>query len=106
VDLTFIRKDPLSNPGGSPTVYTTDERTLIVQGWKLTDEQARTRMAIPSHEDAVEIPVRMAPIVVEALLELLQQAVGQDTVKRGKENRDTEVPGTSPAGRAASGVAA
>src|SRR5258708_39152134 len=68
VDLTFIRKDPLSSPGGSPTVYTTDERTLIVQGWRLTDEKARTRMAIPSHEDAGEIPVRMVPIILEALL--------------------------------------
>lgn len=105
MDLTFIRKDPLSSPGGSPTVYTTDERTLIVQGWKLTDEKARTRMAIPSHEDAVEIPVRMIPIVVEALLELLQQAAGQDTIKREKENRDTEVPDISPAGVAASWAA-
>jgi hypothetical protein len=106
VDLTFIRKDPLSSPGGSPTVYTTDERTLIVQGWKLTDEKARTQMAIPSHEDAVEIPVRMVPIVVEALLELLQQAVGQDTIKREGENRDTGVPDISPAGSAGSGSAA
>jgi hypothetical protein len=106
VDLTFIRKDPLSSPGGSPTVYATDERTLIVQGWRLTDEKARTRMAIPSHEDAVEIPVRMVPIVVEALLELLQQAAGKDTIKREKENRDTGVPGISPAGIAAAGVAA
>jgi hypothetical protein len=106
VDLTFIRKDPLSNPGGSPTVYATGERTLIVQGWKLTDEKARTQMAIPSHEDAVEIPVRMVPIVVEALLELLQQAAGQDTIKREKENRDPGVPGISPTGIVASGVAA
>jgi hypothetical protein len=106
VDLTFIRKDPLSNPGGSPTVYTTGERTLIVQGWKLTDEKARTQMAIPSHEDAVEIPVRMVPIVVEALLELFQQAAGQDTIKREKENRDTGVPGTTPTGIVATGVAA
>jgi hypothetical protein len=108
VDLTFIRKDPLSNPGGSPTLYTTGERTLIVQGWKLTDEKARTQMAIPSHEDAVEIPVRMVPIVVEALLELFQQAAGQDTIKREneKENRDTGVPGTTPTGIVATGVAA
>ena len=106
MDLTFIRKDPLSSPGGSPTVYTTDERTLIVQGWKLTDETARARMAIPSHEDAVEIPVRMIPIVVEALLELLQQAAGQDTIKREKENRDTGVPDISPAGIAVSWTAA
>ena len=106
MDLTFIRKDPLSNPGGSPTVYTTDERTLIVQGWKLTDEKSRTTMAIPSHEDAVEIPVRMVPIVVEALLELFQQAAGNDTIKREEENRGIGVPGISPAGIAAPGVAA
>jgi hypothetical protein len=106
VDLRFIRKDPLSSPGGSPTVYTTDERTLIVQGWRLTDDKARTTMAIPSHEDAVEIPVRMVPVVVEALLELFQQAAGQDTIKREGDNRDAEVGGISPVDAAAAMVAA
>ena len=63
-------------------MYTTGERTLIVQGWKLTDEKARPRWRSRPDEDAVEFPVRMVPIVVEALLELFEQAAGQDTIKR------------------------
>ncbi len=30
--LTFIGKDPDSNPAGSPTLYRTDRATWIVQG--------------------------------------------------------------------------
>ena len=30
--LTFIGKDPDSNPTGSPTVYRTDRETWVVQG--------------------------------------------------------------------------
>ncbi|HTU72375.1 MAG TPA: hypothetical protein VMG38_02550 [Trebonia sp.] len=94
--LTFIKKDPRSSLGHSPTVYTTDDRTLIVQGWRLTDEKARAEMQIPAGEDAVEIPVRMVPFVVQALLTIYEQAAGADTIDRLKEQRDPEVPGISP----------
>jgi hypothetical protein len=57
--LTFIAKDPESNPTGSPTLYRTDRETWVVQGWELTDREALARMAIPSGESAVEIPDRM-----------------------------------------------
>jgi hypothetical protein len=93
--LTFIGKDPRSNPTGSPTVYTTGDGTLIVQGWELTDEEARTEMRIPRGEDAVEIPVRMVPFIVQAFLNVYEQAAGDDAFKRIKEKRDPEVPGSA-----------
>jgi hypothetical protein len=57
--LTFIGKDPESNPTGSPTVYRTDRGTWVVQGWGLTDLDALAQMDIPAGENAVEIPDRM-----------------------------------------------
>jgi len=38
--LTFVGKDPDSNPTGSPTVYRTDRESWIVQGWTVTDPEA------------------------------------------------------------------
>jgi hypothetical protein len=57
--LTFVGKDPDSNPTGSPTVYRTDRGTWVVQGWKVTDLGALAQMSIPDGEAAVEIPDRM-----------------------------------------------
>ena len=57
--LTFIGKDPDSNPTGSPTVYRTDRETWVVQGWNITDPEALSQMNIPAGETAVEIPDRM-----------------------------------------------
>ncbi len=57
--LTFIAKDPESNPTGSPTLYRTDRGTWVVQGWDLTDPGALAQMDIPAGESAVEIPDRM-----------------------------------------------
>ena len=57
--LTFIGKDPDSNPTGSPTVYRTDRGTWVVQGWTVTDPGALAQMNIPDGEAAVEIPDRM-----------------------------------------------
>ena len=57
--LTFIGKDPESNPTGSPTVYRTDRGTWVVQGWVVDDPEALARMDIPAGEGAVEIPDRM-----------------------------------------------
>ncbi len=104
--LTFIGKDKRSNLGNSPTVYTTDERTLIVQGWVLTDEKARAEMKLPAGEDAVEIPVRMVPFIVEALLKVYEQALGDDTFNRLEGQRDLEVFDISPVGQAAVHIAA
>ncbi|GAA1673359.1 hypothetical protein [Fodinicola feengrottensis] len=57
--LTFVGKDPNSNPSGSPTVYKTDRDTWVVQGWVITDPEALAEMGIPEGESAVEIPDRM-----------------------------------------------
>ena len=57
--LTFVGKDPDSNPTGSPTVYRTDRNTWVVQGWTVTDPQAISQMDIPEGETAVEIPDRI-----------------------------------------------
>ncbi len=57
--LTFIGKDPDSNPTGSPTVYRTDRETWIVQGWIVTDSEALDQLAIPDGETCVEIPDRL-----------------------------------------------
>jgi hypothetical protein len=99
--LTFIKKDPRSSLGNSPTVYTTDDRTLIIQGWVLTDERSRAEMKIPAGEDAVEVPVRMVPFIVAALLKVYEQAAGEDTIDRLKEKRDQELSGISPVGASA-----
>jgi hypothetical protein len=56
VQLTFIGKDPDSNPTGSPTIYRTDRGTWVVQGWVVTDRTALTQMDIPEGENCVEIP--------------------------------------------------
>lgn len=57
--LTFIGKDPDSNPTGSPTVFRTDRKSWVVQGWEVTDPDALAQMDIPAGETAVEIPDRM-----------------------------------------------
>jgi hypothetical protein len=59
--LTFVGKDPASNPAGSPTVYRTDRGSWVVQGWVVTDADALASMNIPVGETAVEIPDRLLP---------------------------------------------
>ena len=88
--LTFIGKDPLSNPTGSPTVYVTDEATLIMQGWVIAEGEAREGMKIPAGEDAVEIPIRMLPDILRGFLQIAGPAIGGDTISRSKEKREQE----------------
>ncbi len=59
MQLTFIGKDPESNPTGSPTVYRTDRASWVVQGWVVMDSEALAQMDIPDGETCVEIPDRM-----------------------------------------------
>lgn len=59
--LTFVGKDPDSNPTGSPTVYRTDRGSWVVQGWVVRDSEALAQMNIPDGEACVEIPDRMVP---------------------------------------------
>ncbi len=53
--LTWLGKD--TKDGNSPTLYATDRGTLVIQGWKITDAEARAALrGMPGHEDAVEVP--------------------------------------------------
>jgi hypothetical protein len=48
-----------SGKTGSPSVFGTDRGTFLVQGIKVTDEEALEavrRRGLPDHEDVVEIP--------------------------------------------------
>jgi hypothetical protein len=57
--LTFVGKDPESNPTGSPTLYRTDRQSWVVQGWAVSDPDTLAQMSIPPGESCVEIPDRM-----------------------------------------------
>lgn len=59
--LTFVAKDPASEPSGSPTLYRTDRQSWIVQGWAVTDPTALAALALPEGETCVEIPDRLIP---------------------------------------------
>lgn len=59
--LTFIAKDPGSNPTGSPTLYRTDRGSWVVQGWDVADPETLAQMNIPAGESCVEIPDRLVP---------------------------------------------
>ncbi|MGH3767721.1 MAG: hypothetical protein ACRDTX_21680 [Pseudonocardiaceae bacterium] len=61
MELTFVAKDPGSEPEGSPTLYRTDRQSWVVQGWVVTDPDALTAMDIPKGETCVEIPDRLIP---------------------------------------------
>jgi hypothetical protein len=50
VRLTFVAKDPESNPTGSPTLYRTDRGTWVIQGWLVTDLAALAELAVPHRE--------------------------------------------------------
>jgi hypothetical protein len=61
VELTFVAKDPGSEPSGSPSLYRTDRQSWVVQGWVVTEPDALAAMNIPEGETCVEIPDRLIP---------------------------------------------
>jgi hypothetical protein len=63
--IKFVAKDPDSVPNQSPTLYRTDRRSWLVQGWVVTDPAALAEMAIPEGETVVEIPDRLVPFFQE-----------------------------------------
>ncbi|MFJ5974001.1 hypothetical protein [Streptomyces sp. NPDC093060] len=64
--LRKLGKDPESPEGKSPTLYLDDEKdTYLVQGWKVNDEDRRSQLDLPRHEDVVEIPRRMVQFFLE-----------------------------------------
>lgn len=61
MELTFVAKDPASDPKGSPTLCRTDRGSWVVQGWVVADPEALAAMDIPDGEACVEIPDRLVP---------------------------------------------
>lgn len=60
VRAQFLGKDPNSQEGQSPTLFTTDRsdrKTYIVQGWVVTDPQVLADVGpVPAGEAIIEIP--------------------------------------------------
>ncbi len=51
-----------SGKSGSPTAFATDRGTYLIQGWRVTDEEALAeaqRRGLPTHEDIVEVPAEL-----------------------------------------------
>jgi hypothetical protein len=70
--LRHIGTDPDSGFNGSPTVWVDeDDGSLVLQGWRITDEatlaQITAKGAIPGHETVLRLPARMAPFLREAI---------------------------------------
>ena len=61
--LTFLGSE--SKVGESPTLYSTDRDTFVVQGWRVTDAEALAAMTIPGHETTVEIPAALLRFLPE-----------------------------------------
>jgi hypothetical protein len=69
--LRFIGVDPDSPNNGSPTVWVDDDDgSIVIQGWKITDERTMSEIAatkpVPDHETVLRVPARMAQFLVEA----------------------------------------
>jgi hypothetical protein len=68
--LRFIGVDPDSPNNGSPTVWRDEEDdSIVIQGWKVTDDDTLSQVMatgqIPDHETVVRLPARMAPFLLE-----------------------------------------
>jgi hypothetical protein len=68
--LRFIGKDPGSPVNDSPTVWLDeDDGSIVLQGWKITDEAALAQITakgpVPNHETVLRLPARMTPFLRE-----------------------------------------
>jgi hypothetical protein len=71
VSLRFIGVDPDSPNNGSPTIWLDDaDGSIVIQGWKITDERTMSEITtakpVPDHETVVRVPARMASFLMEA----------------------------------------
>lgn len=58
--LHKLGQDPESPEGKSPTLYYDDQTdNYLIQGWKVVDEERRSQLDLPDHEDVIEFPKRM-----------------------------------------------
>ncbi|MBB5079837.1 hypothetical protein [Nonomuraea endophytica] len=65
--LTFLGKS--SGGGQSPTLYSTDQGSYIVQGWIVTDSSILSRLHMADEETCIEIPaVLMAHLEKDGII--------------------------------------
>ena len=69
--LKLIGVDPDSPNNGSPTVWLDEaDGSIVIQGWKITDERTMSDITaakpIPDHEAVVRVPARIASFLMEA----------------------------------------
>src|SRR5437667_156547 len=68
--LRLIGVDLDSPNNGSPTIWLDEEdHSIVIQGWKITDDDTISEITatkpIPGHETVVRLPARMAPFLLE-----------------------------------------
>jgi len=68
--LRFIGVDPDTPNTGSPTVWVDeDDGSIVIQGWRITDDATMAAILatgpIPDHETVVRLPQRMASFLLE-----------------------------------------
>jgi hypothetical protein len=68
--LRLIGADPDSPNNGSPTVWLDEaDQSIVIQGWKITDDDTISEITatkpVPAHETVVRLPARMAPFLLE-----------------------------------------
>jgi hypothetical protein len=68
--LRHVGTDPGSPNNGSPTVWLDDEDgSIVLQGWKITDEATLAQITamgpVPDHETVLRLPARMTPFLRE-----------------------------------------
>jgi hypothetical protein len=68
--LRLIGVDPDSPNNGSPSVWLDEaDQSIVIQGWKITDEDTISEIAatrpILGHETVVRLPAHMAPYLLE-----------------------------------------
>ncbi|HCU52622.1 MAG TPA: hypothetical protein DGG94_23010 [Micromonosporaceae bacterium] len=69
--LRYIGVDPGTPNSGSPTVWVDEnDDSIVIQGWKIEDEETMGEILatgpVPGHETVVRVPRRMAEILAEA----------------------------------------
>jgi len=63
--MRYLRKDPDSDHGQSPTVWD-DGDSYVVQGWRITDAATLAEVGdVPPHETVVRIPKRLMTVSPE-----------------------------------------
>ena len=68
--LRFVGKDPDSPNNGSPAVWVDEgDGSIVVQGWKITDESTLAEITaakpVPAHETVLRLPASMKPFLLE-----------------------------------------